>query len=122
MQHEKALVISTTLFCEADYEADWKQPMSRIIDDWGLRYPGVKQVEHVYFYEVAIADQPRLQEYLRRLTSSAGTSPFRRRRPPPLLHMVEPRWPACSPTSTPSPVASTRSSRRCSSSPGAATS
>jgi NAD(P)H dehydrogenase (quinone) len=65
MRHEKALVISTTLFGEADYEADWKQPMSRIIDDWGLRYPGVKQVEHVYFYEVAIANQPRLQEYLR---------------------------------------------------------
>ena len=40
--------------------------MRRIIDDWGLRYPGVKHVEHVYFYEAAIADQPQLQEYLRR--------------------------------------------------------
>ena len=66
LRHEKALVINTTLFCEADYEADWKEPMTRIIDDWGLRYPGVKDVEHVYFYEVAIADEPRLQEYLRR--------------------------------------------------------
>jgi NAD(P)H dehydrogenase (quinone) len=66
MRHEKALVINTTLFCEADYKADWEQPMSRIIDDWGLRYPGVKNVEHVYFYEVAIADRPLLEEYLRR--------------------------------------------------------
>jgi hypothetical protein len=40
--------------------------MSRIIDDWGLRYPGVKHVEHVYFYEVSIAEAPLLQEYLRR--------------------------------------------------------
>jgi NAD(P)H dehydrogenase (quinone) len=40
--------------------------MTRIIDDWGLRYPGVKNVEHVYFYSAAIADPPKLQEYLRR--------------------------------------------------------
>ncbi len=66
MHHDKALVISTTLFSEADYTADWRYPMTRIIDDWGLRYPGVKHVEHVYFYEVAIADPPRLQAYLRR--------------------------------------------------------
>ena len=66
MHHEKARVISTTLFCEADYKLDWEYPMSRIIDDWGLRYPGVKHVEHVYFYEVAIAEPRRLQEYLRR--------------------------------------------------------
>jgi hypothetical protein len=32
----------------------------------GLRSPGVKHVEHVYFYEVAIAEPPRLHEYLRR--------------------------------------------------------
>ena len=66
MHHEKALVISTTLFREEDYKADWEEPMGRIIDDWGLRYPGVKSVEHVYFYEVAIADPPRLEAYLRR--------------------------------------------------------
>jgi len=28
--------------------------MTRIIDDWGLRYPGVKKVEHVYFYRVPV--------------------------------------------------------------------
>ena len=28
MHHEKALVISTTLFGEADYKADWEQPMT----------------------------------------------------------------------------------------------
>lgn len=66
MHHDKALVISTTLFCEEDYKADWELPMRRIIDDWGLRYPGAKHVEHVYFYQAAIADQPKLQQYLRR--------------------------------------------------------
>ena len=66
MHHEKALVITPTLFSEADYKADWELPMRRIIDDWGLRYPGVKQVEHVYFYGAAIADPPQIEEYLRR--------------------------------------------------------
>ena len=66
MHHDKALVITPTLFCEADYRADWEQPMRRIIDDWGLRYPGVKHVEHVYFYGAAIADPPQIEEYLRR--------------------------------------------------------
>jgi NAD(P)H dehydrogenase (quinone) len=66
MHREDALVMTTTLFCEADYEADWKEPMTRIIDDWGLRYPGVKHVEHIYFYEAAIAEPPKLREYLRR--------------------------------------------------------
>jgi putative NADPH-quinone reductase len=35
------------------------------IDDWGLRYPGVKQVEHIYFYGAAIADPAQIQQYLR---------------------------------------------------------
>jgi NAD(P)H dehydrogenase (quinone) len=66
MHHDKALIISPTLFCEADYKADWEQPMRRIIDDWGLRYPGVEHVEHVYFYGAAIADPAQIQDYLRR--------------------------------------------------------
>jgi hypothetical protein len=66
MHHDKALIITPTLFCEADYKADWEQPMLRIIDDWGLRYPGVKHVEHVFFYGAAIAGPPQIQAYLHR--------------------------------------------------------
>jgi NAD(P)H dehydrogenase (quinone) len=66
LRHEKALVISTTLFSEEDYKADWELPMKRIIDDWGLRYPGVKNVEHVYFYKATVADDAALRGYLRR--------------------------------------------------------
>jgi len=64
--HEKALVISTTLFKEEDYKADWEAPMTRIIDDWGLRYPGVKNVEHVYFYGLGAVDAETRQGYLER--------------------------------------------------------
>ena len=64
LQHEKALVISTTLFSRKDYKADWEEPMTRVIDDWGLRYPGIKKVEHVYFYGVPVAKKAVLQRYL----------------------------------------------------------
>jgi len=66
LHHEKALVISTTLFKEDDYKADWELPMTRIIDDWGLRYPGVKNVEHVYFYGVPVVDGETRRSYLER--------------------------------------------------------
>jgi len=66
LHHEKALIISTTLFKEEDYKAYWEPPMARIIDDWGLRYPGVKKVEHVYFYRVPVADYKTRESYLER--------------------------------------------------------
>src|SRR5512139_1067615 len=66
LHHEKALVISTTLFKEEAYKADWELPMTRIIDDWGLRYPGVKHVEHVYFYGVPVVDDETRRCYLER--------------------------------------------------------
>ena len=66
LQHEKALVINTTLFGEKDYKADWEFPMTRMIDDWGLRYPGVKKVEHVFFYGVPTVDDETRRGYLER--------------------------------------------------------
>jgi NAD(P)H dehydrogenase (quinone) len=66
LRHEKALVINTTLFSEADYKAELEEPMTRIIDDWGLRYPGVKKVEHVYFYQVPSTDDETRRGYLER--------------------------------------------------------
>jgi NAD(P)H dehydrogenase (quinone) len=66
LHHEKALVISTTLFKEEDYKAHWEEPISRIIDDWGLRYPGVKKVDHVYFHRVPVADDETRRGYLER--------------------------------------------------------
>ena len=50
LRHEKALIINTTHFTEETYQGEFGKAMARIIDDWGLRYPGVKRVEHVYFY------------------------------------------------------------------------
>jgi putative NADPH-quinone reductase len=57
-------VISTTLFKEEDYKNTWEAPMMRIINDWGLRYPGVKNVEYVYFYGVPVVDDETRRSYL----------------------------------------------------------
>ncbi|HEY5144746.1 MAG TPA: NAD(P)H-dependent oxidoreductase [Solirubrobacteraceae bacterium] len=65
LKHEKALLMTPTLFSEEDYDAEWREPMRRIID-WTLSYPGVKQVEHVYFYRATVADQATIDGYLKR--------------------------------------------------------
>ncbi len=66
LHHEKALIINTTLFSEEDYKNALAAPMTHIIDDWGLRYPGIKKVEHVYFYQVPVTDDQTRQGYLER--------------------------------------------------------
>ena len=38
--------------------------MTRLIDDFGFRYPGVKQVEHVYFYSVGAVGVEGRRGYL----------------------------------------------------------
>lgn len=62
--HEKALLISTTLFDEQAYNDGFRDAMSRLIDDFGFRYPGVQKVEHVYFYSVGAVGAEARQGYL----------------------------------------------------------
>jgi NAD(P)H dehydrogenase (quinone) len=62
--HDKALIISTTLFNEKAYQAGLGPAMKRLIDDFGFRYPGIKNVEHVYFYSVSAVDAATRQNYL----------------------------------------------------------
>jgi NAD(P)H dehydrogenase (quinone) len=64
LKHEKALIISTTIFNEKTYQAGIQQSMGRLIDDWCLRYPGIKNVEHVYFYAMHDFDTAKKQRYL----------------------------------------------------------
>lgn len=64
-KHEKALIISTTHFNEKAYQASLGEAMKRLIDDFGFRYPGIKNVEHVYFYSVGAVDAATRQNYLK---------------------------------------------------------
>jgi NAD(P)H dehydrogenase (quinone) len=63
-KHQKALIISTTLFNEKAYQGELGQSMKRLIDDFGFRYPGIKNVEHVYFHSVSAVDAATRQNYL----------------------------------------------------------
>jgi NAD(P)H dehydrogenase (quinone) len=66
LKHKKALVMSTTFFKEDDYKHDLKDAMRTVIDSWGLRYPGIQHVDHIYFYAArAVGDKTR-NEYLQR--------------------------------------------------------
>jgi NAD(P)H dehydrogenase (quinone) len=64
LRHEKALIISTTLFDAAAYAGPIGSAMKTMMDDFALRYPGVKSVEHVYFHSVPAVDAATRQGYL----------------------------------------------------------
>jgi NAD(P)H dehydrogenase (quinone) len=64
LRHEKALIINTTHFTEETYRGEFGKAMARVIDDWGLRYPGVKKVEHVYFYGADVSTPEMRQAWL----------------------------------------------------------
>lgn len=42
------------------------RPVRMVIDEFTLTYPGIKQVEHVYFHAVHGADDATRQRYLDR--------------------------------------------------------
>jgi len=67
LKHEKALIISTTIFDENSYrETGIGDAMARLMDDWCFRFPGVKDVEHVYFYAMHDGDAEKRRRYLDR--------------------------------------------------------
>ncbi len=66
LTQKKALIINTTMFDETAYQAGFGDAMRRLMDDWGLRYPGIRVVDHVFFYGVHSASDETLRGYLER--------------------------------------------------------
>jgi NAD(P)H dehydrogenase (quinone) len=66
LEHEKALIMQPTIFNERAYQAGLKDAMAALIDEYGLRYPGIKRVEHEYFYAIHGADDATRRGYLDR--------------------------------------------------------
>lgn len=56
--------MTSTHFGEADCEADWREPMRRIIVDWGLRNPASSTSTNVHFYAATVAKQAVTAGYL----------------------------------------------------------
>jgi NAD(P)H dehydrogenase (quinone) len=66
LTHEKALILQTTIWDEASYDAGLKAAMKVLVDEYALRYPGIKRVEHEYFHAVHGADDAKRRAYLDR--------------------------------------------------------
>jgi NAD(P)H dehydrogenase (quinone) len=66
LRHERALIISTTIFNREAYDAGLREAMRKLIDEFALHYPGIRAVEHEYFYAVNMADRKTLEGYLKR--------------------------------------------------------
>jgi NAD(P)H dehydrogenase (quinone) len=66
LTHAKALVIQTTIWDAASYDSGLKAAMQVLVDEYALRFPGIKQVEYVYFHAVNSADDATRQGYLER--------------------------------------------------------
>jgi NAD(P)H dehydrogenase (quinone) len=64
LKHEKVQIINTTLFDEASYKAGFEPAIRRLVDDFAFRYPGIKKVEHAYYYAVHGASPEIRQSYL----------------------------------------------------------
>jgi NAD(P)H dehydrogenase (quinone) len=66
LAHQKALIMQTTIFDERAYDAGLREAMRVVIDEFTLTYPGIRLVEHEYFYAVHGADDATRRRYLDR--------------------------------------------------------
>jgi NAD(P)H dehydrogenase (quinone) len=64
LKHEKVQIISTTLFNEESYKDGFEPAIKRLYDDFAFRFPGIKKVEHTYYYAVCGADEKVRKAYL----------------------------------------------------------
>ena len=56
--------MTSTIFDQNAYDDGIRDAIAKVIDDWGFRYPGIDNVEHVYFYAATAASPETIQAYL----------------------------------------------------------
>lgn len=62
---KKAVIMQPTFFNEKVYrEKGFKASMERIIDEWGLKYPGIETVDHLYFHSILSVTPEIRKKYL----------------------------------------------------------
>jgi NAD(P)H dehydrogenase (quinone) len=62
---KKAVIMHPTFFSEKVYrEKEFKASMEKIIDDWSLKYPGIEQVDHIYFHSILSVSPETRKKYL----------------------------------------------------------
>jgi len=63
LHHQRVLIMTSTIFDKNAYDAGIRDAIGRVIDDWGFRFPGIEDVEHVYFYATTCATPELVQHY-----------------------------------------------------------
>jgi NAD(P)H dehydrogenase (quinone) len=64
LHHERVLIMSSTIFDENAYDAGVRDAIGKVIDDWAFRFPGIEDVEHVYFHAATSATPETISQYL----------------------------------------------------------
>ena len=62
---KKAVIMHPTFFNEKVYqEKGFKAAMEKTIDDWSLKYPGIENVDHIYFHAILSVSPETRKKYL----------------------------------------------------------
>ena len=64
LRHQRVLIMTSTIFDQNAYDAGIRDAIGRVIDDWGFRFPGIDDVDHVYFYAATAAPPDTIRQYL----------------------------------------------------------
>ena len=64
LHHRRALIMTSTIFDKHAYDDGIRDAIAKVIDDWGFRFPGIDDVEHVYFYAATHATPDTIHHYL----------------------------------------------------------
>lgn len=65
LQIKKAIIMHPTFFNEKVYqEKGFKSSMEKTIDDWSLKYPGIDNVDHIYFHSILSVSPETRKKYL----------------------------------------------------------
>jgi NAD(P)H dehydrogenase (quinone) len=63
LHHKRALIMTSTIFDKNAYDAGVRDAIGKVLDEWGFAFPGIEDVEHVYFYTATSATQELVQRY-----------------------------------------------------------
>jgi NAD(P)H dehydrogenase (quinone) len=62
---KKAVIMQPTFFNEKVYrEKGFKAAIEKTIDDWSLKYPGIENVDHIYFHSILSVSPETRRKYL----------------------------------------------------------
>lgn len=62
---KKAIIMQPTFFNEKVYrEKGFKDAIVKTIDDWSLKYPGIEDVDHIFFHSILSVSPETRKKYL----------------------------------------------------------